>query len=81
MLPNDFKFEVKLGNITPETEHHFKEKITNISIPRGNINQLPRLMELSKIQLKEALQIQRGLMGLGDCGESAHINYYFSSPF
>jgi hypothetical protein len=38
-------------------------------------------MELSKHQMKEALMTQREILGLGDCSESAHINYYFTSPF
>ena len=81
MLPDDFKFEVTLGNISPETEDQFKGKLTKISLTKGSINQFSKLMDLSKLQMKEALMIQREILGLGDCSESAHINYYFTSPF
>jgi hypothetical protein len=81
MLSDDFKFEISLGNITQDNEHLFKGKLTKISFTKGSINLFSKLMELSKLQMKEALMIQREILGLGDCSESAHINYYFTSPF
>jgi hypothetical protein len=35
MLPEKFTFEIKLGNIKPESELHFRELKTKASIPKG----------------------------------------------
>ena len=51
LLPENFTFEIKLGNIKPESEHHFRELKTKASIPKGSINKLSRVIELAKIQL------------------------------
>jgi hypothetical protein len=51
MLPEKFTFEIKLGNIKPESELHFRELKTKASIPKGSINKLSKLLELAKIQL------------------------------
>jgi hypothetical protein len=37
MLSDDFKFEISLGNITQETEHLFKGKLTKICFTKFSI--------------------------------------------
>ena len=57
-LQDDFKIEISIGNITPETEHHFKEVLTKISFSKKTMaNYLSKLLEQCKTQMKEALKI------------------------
>lgn len=78
LLCNDFKFEISLGNITQDNQHHFKGLKTKISVSKGTANYINKLFDLVKLQLADSLKKQREIMELGS--DPAQIDYYFKSP-
>ncbi len=78
LLSDDFKFQISLGNITQDNQHHFKDLKTKISVSKGTANYINKLFDLVKLQLADSLKKQREIMELGS--DPSQVDYYFKSP-